>query len=239
MPRLYGDGFMLVGDSGGFLDSRRLKGIHMAMKSGMLAAETAFEALLEKDSSARVLSRYAERVERSWIREELWPVRNFHQCFKGGMLSGIFRSSLHTLLGGRGLRARLATKIDPAYCGRAGDYDPAYAKDKYDDRLTFDKLKCVYFSGAVHDEDQPAHLHVADTNICVTRCREEFKNPCERFCPANVYEVVEDAGAPQGLRLQISFSNCVHCKTCDIKDPYQIITWVTPEGGGGPKYSVL
>ncbi|UCF80297.1 MAG: electron transfer flavoprotein-ubiquinone oxidoreductase [Acidobacteriota bacterium] len=239
VPRLYGEGFMLAGDSAGLLDSRRLKGIHLAMKSGMLAAETAFETLVEKDSSARVLSRYAGRVERSWIKEELWPVRNFHQCFKGGLLQGIVRSSLHSLLGGRGFLKRLPTRPDPSYYGRAGDFDPACAVDKYDDRLTFDKPKCVYLSGAIHSEDQPAHLHVADTEVCVTRCREEFKNPCERFCPAKVYEIVEDAGAPRGLRLQINFSNCVHCKTCDIKDPYQIITWVTPEGGGGPRYSVL
>jgi electron-transferring-flavoprotein dehydrogenase len=239
MPRLFGDGFMLAGDGAGLLDSRRLKGIHLAMKSGMLAAETAFEALVEKDSSERVLSRYAGRVERSWIKEELWPVRNFHQCFKRGSLQGIIRSSLHALLGGRGLRKRLRTKPDPSYYGRAADYDPACAAEKFDDRLTFDKPKCVYLSGAVHDEDQPAHLRVADTEVCVTRCREEFQNPCERFCPAKVYEIVEDAGAPRGLRLQLNLSNCVHCKTCDIKDPYQIITWTTPEGGGGPKYSVL
>jgi electron-transferring-flavoprotein dehydrogenase len=239
VPRLFGDGFMLVGDGAGLLDSRRLKGIHLAMKSGMLAAETAFEALVEGDSSARVLSRYAGRVERSWIREELRPVRNFHQCFKRGMLLGIIRSTLHMPLGGRGLRERLPTRPDSSCYGRAADYDPACAKEKFDDRLTFDKLKCVYLSGAVHNEDQPAHLRVADTDVCVTRCREEFRNPCERFCPAKVYEIVEDADAPRGLRLQLNFSNCVHCKTCDIKDPYQIITWVTPEGGGGPKYSVM
>ena len=108
-----------------------------------------------------------------------------------------------------------------------------YAGLKYDDQLTFDKLTDVYYSSTHHDEDQPAHLKVLDTNICIDRCVREFGNPCQNFCPANVYEMV-DAGETK--RLQINFSNCVHCKTCDIMDPYQIINWVPPEGGGGPNY---
>ena len=111
----------------------------------------------------------------------------------------------------------------------------SFVRPKPDGQLTFDRLTDVYESGTKHEEDQPAHLHVADTNICETRCREEYGNPCERFCPASVYEMVrKDDGS--GKRLQINFSNCVHCKTCDIMDPYQVITWVTPEGGGGPRY---
>ncbi len=111
---------------------------------------------------------------------------------------------------------------------------------KYDGVLTFDKLADVYLSGTTHDEDQPVHLVVADTSVCATRCRSEFGNPCQHFCPANVYEMVPDEARGEGaLRLQINASNCVHCKTCDIADPYQIITWVTPEGGGGPQYKNL
>jgi len=111
---------------------------------------------------------------------------------------------------------------------------------KVDRTVTFDKLTNVHYSGTRHDEDQPVHLHVADTDVCRTRCREEYGNPCVRFCPANVYEMVSDGNGPgDGRRLQINPSNCVHCKTCDIMDPYQIITWVPPEGGGGPEYEGL
>jgi electron-transferring-flavoprotein dehydrogenase len=239
LPRYWGDGFMLIGDSAGFLDSRRLKGIHLAMKSGMLAAETAFESLLKNDFSADALKTYEDKVEASWIKKELWPVRNFHQCFQGGMIRGMLRSTLHMLFGGRGLHVRMEAKIDSAHYGRASGFDPSNARDKFDDRLTFDKLKDVYFSGTSHNEHQPPHLHVHNTEVCVTQCAQDFGNPCERFCPANVYEIVADEGAKHGRRLQINFSNCVHCKTCDIKDPYQIITWTTPEGGGGPQWTVL
>jgi electron-transferring-flavoprotein dehydrogenase len=116
---------------------------------------------------------------------------------------------------------------------RAAQNDGRYAGLKYDDKLTFSKLTDVYYSSTHHDEDQPAHLKVADFNICINQCSVEYGNPCENFCPANVYEMVE---AGDSKRLQINFSNCVHCKTCDIMDPYQIIDWVTPEGGGGPNY---
>jgi electron-transferring-flavoprotein dehydrogenase len=110
---------------------------------------------------------------------------------------------------------------------------------KADGALTFDKLADVYLSGTSHDEDQPVHLVVADVNVCATRCREEYGNPCQHFCPASVYEMVPDEAKPGAIRLHINASNCVHCKTCDIADPYQIITWVTPEGGGGPDYKNL
>ena len=111
-----------------------------------------------------------------------------------------------------------------------------YENVKFDKELTFDKVTDVFHAGVAHDEDQPSHLHILDTEICATRCAEEYGNPCQRFCPAAVYEIVEDAG---GKRLQINAANCVHCKTCDIKDPYQIIDWVTPEGGSGPNYQNL
>jgi len=120
------------------------------------------------------------------------------------------------------------------YYGRSDDRLRATDGVKPDRRLTFDKLTNVHFSGTRHDEDQPAHLHVLDTNVCATRCAEEYGNPCQRFCPAAVYEMVD--GGKGRRELQINFSNCVHCKTCDIMDPYQIINWVTPEGGGGPDY---
>ena len=110
------------------------------------------------------------------------------------------------------------------------------APQKFDGRLTFDKLADVYLSGTMHDEDQPVHLVVADTSVCATRCRQEYGNPCQHFCPANVYEMEEAADVPHGKQIHLNASNCVHCKTCDIMDPYEIITWVPPEGGGGPNY---
>ena len=110
---------------------------------------------------------------------------------------------------------------------------------EFDSQLTFDKLADVYHSGTAHEEDQPVHLLVHDTDVCIYQCAEQFDNPCQRFCPADVYEMVADTESPTGKRLQINASNCVHCKTCDIKDPYQIITWVPPEGGGGPGYGKM
>ena len=243
MPRPWGDGFLLVGDSAGMLNSQRLKGIHLAMKSGMLAAETIFEALLDGGISARRLSAYPRKIEESWIREELYPVRNFHQAFDHGLLGGMVQAGLGLVTGGRGwgILDRLGTKPGHARLhrldrGNGRKPAPPFAPDG---TLTFDRLADVYNSGTAHEEDQPVHLHVADTSICVERCVAEFANPCQRFCPAGVYEMVADAETPSGRRLQINASNCVHCKTCDIMDPYEIITWVPPEGGGGPNYSKM
>ncbi len=242
MPRLHGDGFLITGDSGGFLNSQRLKGIHLAMKSGMLAAETIFEGLVAGDLSAPALARYQDKIDASWLREELWAVRNFHQAFEHGLYGGLLQGALGLLTGGRGFgfRNRLANRAGHEHLvpltERAAAPRPAAAPDR---KLTFDKLTDLYNSGTGHEEDQPVHLLVADTSVCVDRCTREFANPCQRFCPANVYEMVEDVAAPTGRRLQINASNCVHCKTCDIMDPYQVITWVPPEGGGGPAYGKM
>ncbi len=233
MPRNYADGALIIGDSGSFLNGARLKGIHLAIKSGMLAAETIFEALLAGDTSANALSAFPKKVEQSWIKKELWAVRNFHQGFAHGLYAGLFNAGLQMLTGGRGLVDPMRAvagheayrKIDPAR--------PAPARFAGDGKLTFDRLNDVYHSGTRHEEDQPCHLHVADTNICATKCVVEYGNPCQYFCPAAVYEMAREKGE---LRLKINASNCVHCKTCDISDPYQIITWVPPEGGGGPNY---
>jgi electron-transferring-flavoprotein dehydrogenase len=243
-PRLAGDGFLLVGDSAGMLNSQRLKGIHLSMKSGMLAAETIFEALREGGATAEHLARYSAKVEASWIKEELWPVRNFHQAFDHGLVGGIFQAGLGLVTGGRGwgFKNHLATTPGHARLQKLnsnGARPAAAPRFVPDGKLTFDRLADVYNSGTAHEEDQPVHLLVADTNVCVERCTAEYANPCERFCPAAVYEMVEDPAAPKGRRLQINASNCVHCKTCDIMDPYQIITWVPPEGGGGPNYGKM
>jgi electron-transferring-flavoprotein dehydrogenase len=236
MPRVAGKGWMILGDSASLLNSQRLKGIHLAIKSGMLAAETAFESMRVGDNSSGALEAYQTRVEGSWIREELYPVRNFHQGFEHGLLPGLVNSGLQQVLGGRNpggdlsnhagyLDMRKLDAIGRSTYGREATLGPA----KGDGKLTFDKLTDVYHSGTRHEDDQPIHLVIRDTNVCNHRCVQEYGNPCQHFCPAAVYEMVDG-------RININFANCVHCKTCDIMDPYQVITWVPPEGGGGPNY---
>jgi len=208
-----------------------------------LAAETAFEALKKGDFSRAALGAYQQKVENSWIKQELWKVRNFHQGFEHGFWRGMIHAGIQQFTGGRGVRSR--------YLGTAGYTRmkklaelPAdgnveahlLGPAKGDGKLTFDKLTDLYHSGTKHEEDQPAHLIIHDTNICESRCIREFGSPCQNFCPANVYEMLDDPQAANGKRISLNPSNCVHCKTCDIQDPYQIITWVPPEGGGGPNY---
>jgi len=235
-PKLAGKGWMILGDSAGMLNSQRLKGIHLAIKSGMLAAETAFESMRVGDNSSGALEAYQTRVEGSWIREELYPVRNFHQGFEHGLLPGLVKSGIQQVLGGRNIGGDLSNhagylnmrKLDAigrSTYGREATLGPA----KGDGKLTFDKLTDVYHSGTRHEDDQPIHLVIRDTNVCNHRCVQEYGNPCQHFCPAAVYEMVDG-------KININFANCVHCKTCDIMDPYQVITWVPPEGGGGPNY---
>jgi electron-transferring-flavoprotein dehydrogenase len=243
VPPLAGDGWLILGDSAGLLNSQRLKGIHLAIKSGMLAAETAFDSMIRDDYSAAALSAYQRRVDGSWIKTELWKVRNFHQGFEHGFWAGIFHTGLQQITAGRGLYARYTGQ--PGYKRMAplqslpqdgGSDAHLIGPAKGDGKLTFDKLTDLYHSGTRHEEDQPSHLVIHDTNLCSERCIVEFGSPCQHFCPANVYEMVDDGSAPNGKRISLNPSNCVHCKTCDIMDPYQVITWVPPEGGGGPNY---
>jgi electron-transferring-flavoprotein dehydrogenase len=232
MPRIYVDGALIVGDSGSFLDSQRLKGVHLAMKSGMLAAETIFEALKTGDTSTKTLKLYKNKIDASYIKKELWKVRNFHQSFRNGLFDGLVHSALQEITGGRGLIDPM--RVHPGHeAYRQIHGTPAPERFKGDGKLTFDRLTDVYHSGTRHEEDQPCHLEVHDLNICSTRCVEEYGNPCQYFCPAAVYEMVKEG---DGQKLKINFANCVHCKTCDIADPYQIIDWTVPEGGGGPNY---
>jgi electron-transferring-flavoprotein dehydrogenase len=236
MPKLAGKGWMILGDSASMLNSQRLKGIHLAIKSGMLAAETAFESMLVGDHSRVALSAYESRVEGSWIKDELYPIRNFHQGFEHGLLPGLVHSGIQQVMGGRNigpdfknhagyLNMRHLDDLGRSTYGREATLGPA----KSDGKLSFDKLTDVYHSGTRHDDDQPVHLVIRDTDICNNRCVQEFGNPCQHFCPAAVYEMVDG-------QIHINFANCVHCKTCDVMDPYQVITWVPPEGGGGPNY---
>jgi electron-transferring-flavoprotein dehydrogenase len=238
VPKLHAAGCLIVGDSGSLLNGQRLKGIHLAMKSGMLAAATIFDALMKDDFSEERLAGYEERVRTSYIHDELFHTRNFHQGFESGRLAGLFNSGLGVMTGGafpfrkQARAGHQNMKSLAAYY--KGGFD-GFESPPFDGTLTFDKVTDVYHTGTAHDEDQPCHLKVVDTSICVDRCTVEYGNPCERFCPAAVYEMEGDAAAGT-RRLKINFSNCIHCKTCDIVDPYQIINWTPPEGGGGPNY---
>ena len=242
IPRVHADGVLIAGDAGGFLNSLRFKGIHLAMRTGMLAAETAFEAVRKGDLSSAALSGYQARIDASDVRRELYPVRNVHQSFGYGLLAGVAYSGFSLVSRGWWVRDPMPShagfermkKIADYYRDGRPDPDATVNPVKIDRQLTFDRLTNVHYSGTRHPEDQPSHLIVHDTDICRTRCREEYGNPCTRFCPANVYEMVDAGDGTK--RLQINASNCVHCKTCDIMDPYQIIDWVPPEGGGGPRY---
>ena len=237
IPRLSVDGALLTGDAAGLLNSPRLKGIHLAMKSGLLAAETALEAVGSGDISAAALEVYDREVRDSYIGQDLRKVRNVHQAMAmGGRWVGMARVGIQWLTGGRDWADELDSEADhegyetlEEHYGSREASPPEPGSD-YDGALTFDKLTDVYHSGAAHDEDQPSHLIVLDTEICRHRCTVEYGNPCVQFCPANVYEW-EDGD------LKLNPSNCVHCKTCDIRDPYEIIFWVPPEGGGGPRQS--
>jgi electron-transferring-flavoprotein dehydrogenase len=239
-PRLWMDGGLIVGDAANFVNSMRLKGIHLAMRSGMHAAEAAFGALRAGDTSAHALAKYKTLVDEGPIKAELFPVRNVHQAFEGGLYAGSVFAGLAMLTGGRFLEDLHGTPghthmqtIDTYYgLAKGSPLQPSNAVVP-DRRITFDKLTSVHYSGTHHEEDQPVHLQV-HTDVCHSICGSEYGHPCTKFCPANVYEMVDDGTG--GRRLQINASNCVHCKTCDIMDPYGVITWVAPEGGEGPQY---
>jgi electron-transferring-flavoprotein dehydrogenase len=243
MPRLSGEGFMILGDSAGYMNGARLKGIHLAIKSGILAAEAAFHALLTEDYSETQLAEYDALFESSWARDELWRQRNFHQAFEYGQIAGLLNAGLGIVTRGRGfgvinrLQAEAGHKRMVRVQRYFGTEDPHLPeKMKFDNTYTFDKVSDVYYGGVVHEENQPAHLLILDTEVCITRCSEEYGNPCFNFCPANVYEPRPTADG-RGRVPFLNFTNCFHCKTCDIMDPYGVITWIPPEGGGGPQYN--
>jgi len=241
MPKRVLPGALIVGDSAAFLNAERLKGIHLAIEGGMMAAKTIFEALKADAYTEAQLGLYDRLFQESRAREELYGVRNFHQGFQGGRWAGLANAAVLMVTGGSALGGdRTHVEPDHTHMWQKSRYGgaPPRREAAFDGKLTFDKLTDVYRSGTKHEEDQPSHLVVADTNVCATKCVEEYGNPCQHFCPAAVYEMVEGE-TPSGKKLQINASNCVHCKTCDIMDPYEIITWVPPEGGGGPNYTNL
>ena len=230
LPRMDMPGAMLVGDAAGTLNVPKIKGIHTAISTGVSAADHIVETGKAEGFDARWRA--------SPSAAELHKVRNVRPGFNRGLWIGLLNAAWETVTGGRSPWT-LRTRSDHDSLATLGsDSAPAVARNWLENRQLAprDRLASVYFANTAHDEDQPVHLRVADTSICATRCYEEYRNPCTRFCPVQVYEMVEDDGA---RRLQINASNCVHCKACDIKDPYQIIDWVPPEGGSGPNYQNL
>ncbi|MBD8525446.1 electron transfer flavoprotein-ubiquinone oxidoreductase [Pseudomarimonas arenosa] len=224
LPKAEMPGALLIGDTAGLLNVPKIKGTHQAIRSGMLAAEHIAQSLSSVGWDARLRA--------SPAMAELKKVRNIKPGFKKGLWFGLINAGLETLFGGA-LPWTWRNKPDYASLNKLADQESPKRDYVERDLAPRDRLAGVYFAATEHDEDQPVHLKVADTSICVSRCAEEYGNPCTRFCPAGVYEMVEEEGVK---RLQINAANCVHCKTCDIKDPYEIINWVTPEGGAGPNY---
>jgi electron-transferring-flavoprotein dehydrogenase len=227
-PTLEMPGAILIGDAGGTLNFAKIKGVHQAIRSGMLAGEHIAETASSTGFDAKWRASEGGR--------ELRRVRNFKPAFKRSLWFGLINSAWETLTYGKSPWT-LKNTADYSRLKQLEEYD---SPDRHWTERTLpprDRVSFVFFAGNAHDESQPIHLKVADPSICVTRCTKEYGNPCENFCPASVYEMVPDGAG--GRRLQINAANCVHCKACDIKDPYEIITWTTPEGGSGPNYQSL
>ncbi|MBE0508307.1 MAG: electron transfer flavoprotein-ubiquinone oxidoreductase [Marinospirillum sp.] len=235
LPKMTFPGGLLIGCDAGTLNFSKIKGVHTAMKSGMIAAEAVFEALKGGDEGGKELTAYTQKWEVSWANEELKTSRNFGPAMHkyGTFLGGAFNFIDQNIFGGKLPITLHDTKPDHEMLKPASEC-PKIDYPKPDGKLSFDKLSSVFLSNAVHEEDQPVHLRLKDPELPIRDNLPMYDEPAQRYCPAGVYEVVnDDAGQP---KFQVNFSNCVHCKTCDIKDPAQNITWVTPEGGGGPNY---
>jgi electron-transferring-flavoprotein dehydrogenase len=239
LPKLYTDNVLIVGDGAGFLAMPALKGVHLAIHSGMLAAETALTALEKNDFSEQTLQQYGELVKKSHIYKELYPVRNFRQGFIKGTIVGFFHFATQIVTCGAGFFGKLKTHPDSQATKTIKNFRKKLFKDKtssfeFDKTLTFDKVTDVYFSGTLHDEKQVPHLHINNPETYRKINIKEYDAPCQYYCPAEVYELHTDKTRYQDLR--IHFENCLHCKTCDIKEPEDGITWNVPNGVDGPEY---
>ncbi len=225
MPELYGPGFLLVGESAGLLDLKRLKGVHLALRSGIMAAETLFACLQRNDFSVAALSDYRERIVNSSIHEVLLDSRDYRKGFDDGLYKGLLKAGLKLSIPGiSGSKPHTPRKIPP----------PQPPKDSPN---YLSKEDALYLSGTSHEEDQPCHLLITRKDlfeVCSTTCMETYGNPCQYFCPAGVYDIDTEARPV----LKLNPSNCLHCKTCEIIDPCSVITWIPPEGGGGPDYKL-
>lgn len=234
LPKMTMPGGFLVGCNAGTLNFAKIKGNHAAMKSGMMAAEVIADALKSGDEGQKDLTQYQQVFENSWLHEELDSSKNFGPALHklGTLIGGAYNTLDQNWFGGKLPFNFKDNTPDHATMKRA-DECPIINYDKPDGNLSFDRLSSVFLSNTNHEEEQPVHLKLTDPQIPVKQNLEMFDEPAQRYCPAGVYEFVEEEG---GKRFQINSQNCVHCKTCDIKDPAQNITWVTPEGGGGPNY---
>lgn len=230
LPKLTFPGGLLIGDTAGFLNVPKIKGNHAAMKSGMLAAEALAPAL--KAGTVYECTAYADNFKTSWLHKELYKVRNIRPGFHCGLLWGLINGAFQTF-GGWLLPFTAKNHADHTRLKKAAESEPI-AYPKPDGKLTFDRLSSVYLSNTNHDEDQPSHLKLRDPKIPIDVNLPIWAEPAQRYCPAGVYEVVGEGDAK---RFQINAQNCVHCKTCDIKDPSQNIDWTVPQGGGGPNYT--
>ena len=238
VPQLAIDGGLLTGGCAAIHNVPALKGIHTAMKSGMLAAEAMIQAFEKQRFDKGTLGVYQDLISTSWLQKELFEGRNFYQALAKPPLLKIIHLGAQYVTRGKGLRDNMPLWEDHLAMKPQGRYPSDVnnppEKDAFDNVLTG-----VYLSKTMHREDQPAHLIIHDQALCAGKCRETYGNPCTRFCPGNVYEAVPDEKNPGGIRIKLNPSNCFHCKTCDIKDPYANITWTCPEGGGGPGYTVV
>jgi electron-transferring-flavoprotein dehydrogenase len=236
IPKLTFPGGAIIGDAAGFLNVPKIKGNHTAMKSGMVCAEAVFD-LLRADNPGKEATSYPERLKQSWVWEELHGVRNIRPSFRYGLWGGLAYSALDTVV----LRGKAPWTFhhhaDHTQLKKASEA-PKIDYPKPDGVLTFDRLSSVFISNTNHEENQPAHLKLKDPSIPVRINLPDYDAPEQRYCPAGVYEIVRDDSG-DNPRLQINAQNCVHCKTCDIKDPTQNINWVVPEGGGGPNYGSM
>lgn len=234
LPKMTLPGAFVLGCNAGTLNFSKIKGIHTGMKSGMLAAETIAKALFAGDEGGKDLTAFEQAYKDSWLYDELYRGRNFGPAMHkfGTFLGGTFNFIDQNIFGGK-IPITLHDMHKDHEMLRLASECKQIEYPKPDGKLSFDKLSSVFLSNAIHDEDQPCHLRLTDPDLPIRENLPKYAEPAQRYCPAGVYEVIEESNGP---RFQINFSNCVHCKTCDIKDPAQNITWVTPEGGGGPSY---
>lgn len=243
MPQLYGEGWMVAGDSASMVDVQKLKGIHLSMKSGMLSGEVALESYLKNDASEKFLNNYELKINQSFIKDELYKVRNFHQTLSKGMFKSLPMLAIQELTGGRGLFDKLPVHEDSKTTatvmeiwGENAGNNKELKLPQLEGRLFMDKLSSVYLTGTIHDEHSPNHLLLQNADTCRSVCEPKYKSPCTHFCPAAVYEMIPSEKYTDQKELKINYTNCIHCKTCDIKCPFENIDWTPPEGGGGPKY---
>jgi electron-transferring-flavoprotein dehydrogenase len=237
LPQLYHDNVMIVGDSAGLVAMPSLKGIHLSIKSGMISAAAAFNAIQKGDTSRQELESYEKLFGKTPEYKELYAGRNFRACFESNLFLGFLKFGINLITAGRGLSLSGKSKLTEDhthYQGQPAGKRTPQQEPVFDNKLTFDKEADIYYSGTKHDEAQPSHIIIPNRDVCRT-CIEKFEAPCQHFCPAQVFELSRDPKTNERI-ITLHPSNCIHCKTCDIKDPFKNVTWLTPYGADGPQY---